>query len=194
LAKWLGGSYLCWEANGPGASFGRQVLLREYANVYYRRSMMHRGQAVTKQAGWWTDENTKEMMFGDLQSSVISNQLVIRSRHLLAECNQYVRKDGRISHPLSKNAAADSVGASHGDRAIAACVARQGVRDRPVANEESEEAIAPPNSPMWRFLEYQRAAAGKVGQDGWTESIFAWTAWCAGGGHADSISVRSAKS
>lgn len=166
VAKWMFDAYLAWEHNGPGASFTKQVLNRQYGNIYYRKSQSRRGRSSSKEAGWWTDEKTKEVMFGEFQSAVIMNEIVIRSKELLTECSRYVRKEGRITHALTKDAADDSKGVSHGDRAIAACVALQALKDRPSINDGSLlQEVAPLGTMARRLQDFEDST--KDSSDGW---------------------------
>jgi hypothetical protein len=166
VAKWMFDAYLAWEHNGPGASFTKQVLNRQYGNIYYRKSQSRRGRSSSKEAGWWTDEKTKEVMFGEFQSAVIMNEVVIRSKELLTECSRYVRKEGRITHALTKDAADDSKGVSHGDRAIAACVALQALKDRPSINDGSLlQEVAPLGTMARRLQDFEDST--KDSSDGW---------------------------
>ena len=166
VSKWMFDAYLAWEHNGPGASFTKQVLNRHYDNIYYRKSQSRRGRRNSKEAGWWTDEKTKEVMFGEFQSSVLMNEICIRSKELLTECSRYVRKEGRISHALTKDAADDSKGVSHGDRTIAACVALQAMKDRPSLTEGSLDVDVAPLGTMARRLQ-DFEDSKKDTADGW---------------------------
>jgi hypothetical protein len=166
VSKWMFDAYLAWEHNGPGASFTKQVLNRHYDNIYYRKSQSRRGRRSSKEAGWWTDEKTKEVMFGEFQSAVLMNEICVRSKELLTECSRYVRKEGRISHALTKDAADDSKGVSHGDRTIAACVALQAMKDRPSLTEASLDVdIAPLGTMARRLQDFEDSK--KDTADGW---------------------------
>lgn len=158
MAKWFGEAYLSWESNGPGRSFTNQVVNnRRYGNIYHRKIIWRRG-SETKEAGWHTDENTKEVLFDALQNSVITGELVIRSLELLKECGQYVRKEGKITHALIKNAADDSKGVSHGDRVIAAGVCLQAALDRPLPKStEAKQREAPPGTLAKRLQEWEES-------------------------------------
>lgn len=166
VSKWMFNAYLAWEHNGPGAVFTKRVLSRQYDNIYYRKSQSRRGNKNSKEAGWWTDEKTKEVMFGEFQSAALMGDVVIRSKELLTECSRYVRKDGKISHALTKDAADDSKGVSHGDRAIAACVALQAMRDRPAGDLVGVTSeVAPLGTMARRLQDYEDSI--KDTDDGW---------------------------
>lgn len=171
LAKWLYGAYLAWEANGPGTSYTKQVITRMYENVYMRKSVSRRGEARTKELGWWTDDRSKEVMFDDIRKAVVTNEIVVRSIDTLKEFDKYVRKEGKIHHALVKNAVDDSKGASHGDRAIAACVCLQAARDRPLGEAQSQSFVeAPPGTMARRLQDYEDSLRSK--DDVWDHGIF----------------------
>lgn len=172
FCRWLGGAYLVWEHNGPGAAFTRRVKHQKYTNVYYRVSLTRRGKKKRSEPGWWTDERTKTMMFSDFNQAVKEGKIIIRSRELVKECGHYVYKNGRIEHGLIAAATDDSKGVSHGDRVIGACVAWQGCEDRPGSSSAGEDAITgtpPPNTLAARQLEYEMEAAASRDRDSWVE-------------------------
>jgi hypothetical protein len=170
LSKWLHGAYLAWEANGPGTSFTKQVISRRYEHVFMRKSISRFGRTGSKELGWWTDERSKEIMFDDMRKSVVMNEIVIRSKDTLQEFGKYVRKDGKIQHALVKNAVDDSKGSSHGDRAIAACVCLQAVKDRPLGDKNYDENREAPEGTMaWRMRQYEQSL---VKDDVWDNGIF----------------------
>lgn len=171
IAKWFHQAYLSWEANGPGAGFSNRVKVLQYGNVYYRRDMLARGYAKTKKLGWWTDDGTKEMMFGELLRQVKSGDFIPRSDLLIKECAQYVRKDGKIEHVSVANADDSAKGKAHGDRVMAMCVGLQGARDRPLAAAGKDTAYVPgeplPYSMAARQNEYDRSLKSR--NDEWDD-------------------------
>lgn len=173
MCKLFNNAMLGWEHNGPGASFTKRVLHWQYPCIYYRRSLSRRGGSPTKEAGWWTDERTKEVMFGDFNNAVIVGECVVRSMDLKAECGRYVRKEGKITNALLKSAADDSRGASHGDRTIAACVMLQASKERPVTTtaESYDQQEVPVGSMASRMKEYDERQRKKQDDD-WDDGIF----------------------
>jgi hypothetical protein len=170
VCKWLNDAYLVWEHNGPGAGFTKRVIERGYPNVYHRTSLSKRKRTKTKEMGWWTSADTKEVMFEALRMSIRSGALTVRSRELVAELGQYIRKEQRIFNALSINASDDSRGASHGDRVIGLGVALMGLKDRPdlaVEQQQRKDRLPPPNTMAAREAEYQRSL--KIGLDGWDD-------------------------
>ncbi len=124
LAKWLYGAYLGWEQNGPGQPFTNQVLKREYYHVYRRTGYDKMGKKKEKRkVGWWTDDKTKPIMFGELSRGVKTGEISIYSKELLTETGEYTWENGLIVHNLSKHSEdGSSQGKAHGDRVIAASV------------------------------------------------------------------------
>jgi hypothetical protein len=164
LCKWFYNAYLIWEQNGPGVQFGNRVKALEYDNVYYRDVLWRRTRKKTKAMGWWTDENSKGRMFGELVRTLKSCELKLHSAMLLHECGQYIVVNGRIVHVLSASKEDESSrGQAHGDRAIATAVALMGIRDRPLSKTMTPEAAQgyslenpPPYTFAWRQREYEK--------------------------------------
>lgn len=171
IAKWFHHAYLSWEANGPGAGFTNRVKELQYGNVYYRRDMQARGYKKTKKLGWWTDNGTKEMMFGEMLRQVKSGEFIPRSDLLIKECAQYVRKGELIEHVSVANADDSAKGKAHGDRVMAMCVGLQGARDRPLAAAGKDTAYVPgeplPYSMAARQNEYDRSLKSR--NDEWDD-------------------------
>jgi len=155
LSKWLFDAYLIWEHNGPGAGFTARVKTRQYANVFRRKEQFKNSSKRTNDLGWWSNRPNKEAMFTAFYQAVKSGELTLRSDYLVKETAQYVRINGRIEHVLNGTTDDESSkGEAHGDRVIAACVALQGAKDRPLASRAINEANDPDNPPYgtlaWR--------------------------------------------
>ena len=127
IMKWLHNGFLSWEVNGPGKPFTTRVLSRGYGNCYRREVLWRRGRKKTKELGWHTNKDSKETMLGDLSSGVRNREIVIKSRDCIREANQYVRDGSKI-----KYVGVDSSDETHGDRVIAAAVAVQAMKSRPM--------------------------------------------------------------
>ena len=146
MAKMFHNAYLIWEHNGPGAGFTKRIIDTKYTNIHYRQVYWKQGRKRTREPGWWTDPRTKEAMFGELARSVKTGELTLRSAAMIKECGQYVRLNGKITHVQQASTDDDSSkGEAHGDRVIAACVALQGLRDRPLMGlrERKKNEIPP---------------------------------------------------
>lgn len=156
VCKWLNDAFLIWETNGPGGAFSRQVIERKYHNIYYRMVLSQKKRTRTKTVGWHTSNESKEVMFEALRSSIRSGKLVVRSHQLLTELGQYIRKEQKIFNALSINAADDSRGASHGDRVIGLGVALMGSRERPVSATTEEDLVKTRRPPMGSLAEREQ--------------------------------------
>jgi hypothetical protein len=68
-------------------------------NSNFRTILWKRSKKKQKEAGWWTDERSKEAMFSELNRSVKTGDVLLRSDVLVKECGQYVRdSQGPINH------------------------------------------------------------------------------------------------
>ena len=159
VCKWFGNAFLAWEINGPGSAFTKQILYRQYANIYYRKQLFRLGGKPGREPGWNTDKNTQDVLFTDFSSAVIGNQFFPRSIDLKLECGRWVRKGGKIENALVKNAPEDSQGVTHGDRTIAAAVMIQAAKERPMQDDagEMEDLEIPYGSMAWREREHRRS-------------------------------------
>ena len=159
ISKWFHGAFLAWEANGPGNGFGRRVLDQKYGNIYCRTLQWKRVKKQTKEAGWWTDMKSKELLFSDLLRMGQTGELTIRSDALSKEFSQYIRIGAKIEHELSATTMDDGAsGAAHGDRVIALGVAVQASKERPSASVQLKSYLnenPPPNTMAWRQKEYE---------------------------------------
>lgn len=159
LAKWLGDAYLCWEANGPGLAFSARVKKRHYGNVMTRKIKSRSGTRDATDLGWWTNEDSKRIMFADIRQAGKNKSITVRSRELMKEFGNYVFKDGKIYHSLMADAQDDSKGVSHGDRVIGACIAYQGLQQQPGSETRDETSLeaAPPGTFAARHFEHLQA-------------------------------------
>lgn len=155
--KWFHNAYLVWEQNGPGAGFAKRVLEKGYGNFYYRTLLWKRSKRKTKEAGWWTDEKTKVVMFGELSRSVKAGEVKLRSDILVKEAGQYVSVRGKITHVLHAGDDDSSGGQSHGDRVVGMAMAIQGLRDRPLMSPESVPGDVSPHCMAGRQRALQEA-------------------------------------
>ncbi len=141
VCKLFHGAHLVWEENGPGKFFTQQVITRQYGNVYFRTVASRRSKKKTKNLGWWTGPQTREIMFGDYGRFVRKRGLVLRSDALVRESKEYVRIGGKIVHILASGTDDDSSkGEAHGDRVVGACMAVQGLAGDMIAPEVKAKA------------------------------------------------------
>lgn len=168
VCKWFWDAYLAWEGNGPGTAFTKRVKKRlgQYANVYYRGEELVRGTKKTKKLAWWTDDKTKPFMFSEFLQAVKTGELVIHSEMLNRECGQYVRINGKIEHVGAVSTEDESsMGAAHGDRVIAACVALQAIRDRPLDYKAAHQQEMLDEPPPYTMAARQKAYEDSLNDD-----------------------------
>lgn len=125
LARWFGGAYMIWESNGPGLSFGAEVVSLGYSNIYYRRNEERIGKKITDTPGWNSNPKTKPVLLGSYRTALETRAIINRSLHALNEAQYYqYMSDGSIAHAGSLNKM-DPSGAreNHGDRVIGDAVA-----------------------------------------------------------------------
>jgi hypothetical protein len=172
LAKIFHEAYLSWECNGGfGKAFTKQVLERQYPNIYWRTSLWTRSKNKTKEAGWRTTNDSKGTMFAAVISSVKSGKLTIRSDALLAECRQYIYKKGKIEHAGAAGTDDDSaMGEAHGDRVIAFCVACMTDKDRPVAPQEPEQNTSDPPPDTLAYRDQMHKKMQEDALDPWDDT------------------------
>jgi hypothetical protein len=159
---------LGWEATGPcGSGFSGEVVdAIGYGNYYQRRKYLKGGGgAFVSKPGWWNkDDDAKATLFDGLHIAMQERQIIVRSKDLLRECNEYEWDKGKIIHRLTKSEQHD--GKAHGDRVVAAGVAwlvLSDLRDVNVDMPEKEGEDAPYGSWLWREKR-ERAALRK-----WTD-------------------------
>jgi len=170
VSKWFHDAYLIWEINGPGTAVTKRILDKRYANVYMRTVLWKKGKRrKTKEPGWHTNDKTKEIAFSEFSRSVRTGEIIIRSKDLLFEANQYVRADGKITHVAVVSAADDASGEAHGDRIIGACLSIQGIRDRPLmsVSAAAKHDGYRSNTPGGRLKEYEDSL--KRASDAWDD-------------------------
>ena len=126
-ALWVGGSrkngrpLMCWEANGPGWDFGRQVVKIHQYPFYF---IDHLTGVITekkgKRYGWHSSREKKEEMLGLLRRAYAHAGLINHSEAALDEALQYVYFDtGEGIGPAALQEESPEAKKCHGDRVIA---------------------------------------------------------------------------
>jgi hypothetical protein len=129
ICFWTGGSsgrpFLVWEANGPGGSFEKRIVLNKYDFVYRGRQKKVRSGVKTR-AGWWATKESKYDLLLELRVAVgnglrdkpIGKKLILYDEDSVREYEDYIfGENGEIG--LS-TAVDETTGArsAHGDRVI----------------------------------------------------------------------------
>jgi hypothetical protein len=175
LAMFFNGAYLGWEVNGPGSGFGAQVARRGYSNVFYRRLLSRKERKKSKELGWHTSKQSKEIAFGQMLRAGRTGEIIIRSAALVKEFGQYIRIGDKIVHEGNAHTLDDAAkGEAHGDRVIAACIGRMLIIDRPIPKAALDEEAGhrgkdpPPGTMAAREKEYQDSL--REDGDGWDDT------------------------
>jgi hypothetical protein len=162
-----GPAKLCWEANGPGNSFGRHLMKRGHSRVYFRtneRSISEKTMNSTP--GWYSSAEQKVVVLVALRSGIASEEFIVRSEAVYEEAPYYIyQKDGSIAHERSTQTE-DPSGArtNHGDRIIGCALALKcmGTSNK---HEEPPEPQLPPS--CFALRQRERMAARRKDADGW---------------------------
>jgi len=132
IARWLGGAYMIWEANGPGRTFGRAVIESGYRNIYFRQEDKGLTPKPSDVPGWYATKENKLDLLGSYRKVLKTGEFINRSREALNECSQYVfMANGTVAHSRSANTI-DPSGAreNHGDRVTADALCWKATRGR----------------------------------------------------------------
>lgn len=153
IAKWFNNAFLIWEKNGPvGLSFGKQVQILGYPNIYYRQDEKKTIRKPTDQAGWHMDDDTKGMLFSRYQQRLAKSRFINHSESAVLECGNYIYTgEGGIEHKKAATSL-DPSGRSdnHGDICVADALACWVVEDRPMPTPEIIKAPPAYLSDEWR--------------------------------------------
>ena len=129
---WWGGdrgfAFAAWEANGPGNSFGREMMRLKYPWFYRQRRMDRKRQEPTEKLGWWTSDQSKIDLLTDYRGALSQDKFRNPSPEALTEASSYIwyEKHGSgmagIGPATLQNEGADAQ-KTHGDRVIADAIA-----------------------------------------------------------------------
>lgn len=166
VARLWGNALLIWEANGPGRTFGREVLEAEYGNIWYRRDERQIG-AVTKIPGWWSSDDERLQLLSEYRAALEQDLYLERSVAALDETLEYVFNDrGTVEFKKDCSGLEDPSGArsSHADRVIASALGakccRKANRLKLSPLTEDRPAVVPPNCFFARREEKKRESKG----------------------------------
>ena len=169
VAKWFNNAFMIWEKNGAvGISFGKQVVVSGYRNIYFRQDEKRIGRKETDQPGWHMDEETKGMLFGNYQRCLAMSRFINHSESAVLECGNYIYTgDGGIEHRKAATALDPSARSeNHGDQVIADALAAWVVKDRPLVKPEPKKAGPVYGSFDWREEQLREREMAEL-QDDW---------------------------
>lgn len=123
IGLWSGGqrgtAFVIWERNGPGIGFGHELVGTGYTFLYYQRLEGRKGSRKTRQWGWHSTPDTKELLFKELNKGLMTGQFATRCPEGIEDMASWIFDEhGRI---LCGTVRDENTGAQarHGDRAIA---------------------------------------------------------------------------
>jgi hypothetical protein len=164
---WVGGTkkpLLIWEANGPGETFGKQIVKYKTVRYYCRRNERSKHpESDVEKMGWYStkgENGTKmDLLMGldtalqvSLKNPSHRQAVIIRDEQTLVEMENYIYASGHVDvGPTAQMTETSGARYAHADRVISlgmAILARLGQR----AGKVSEERRTPErHSPEERF-------------------------------------------
>ena len=169
VGRWFCGSdkggeaYLVWEAPGPGRTFGRVLLERDYKHIYYhKRKEKEIAPAPSLVPGFWPTKDNKRDLLGNYRRLLAQALVINRDEDAVRECRQIkFFPDGTIDHARSRNKLDPSAAReNHADIVMADALACMLLGD--VTKPEPDDPEAPTGSFLHRRQErrqeLQRAA------------------------------------
>jgi terminase large subunit-like protein len=168
-------AYFCWEANGPGRSFGRKIMECGYRNIYWKRTTEKKEEFMDKGfsgiAGWYNEKDLKAVLMREYRRALSTMKFVERGLASVEELENFVvEADGSIMHVGSKTKE-DPTGAreNHGDRATAGMLACFAIAEqskgkaRPGEGVEAEPEEIPVGCLAWRINERRKDRSRGMG-------------------------------
>lgn len=133
-----------WEIPGPGVNFGKTIQEFGMTNLLYRQVFTANKVAEKLTApGWVASRQSKLELLIDLRGALDNREFVVRSSMFFKEAQKYrYDESGFVVHP-SDEGADDPTAArvNHGDRVIAAGIARRMMSGRSVQPTEQKHEI-----------------------------------------------------
>ncbi len=172
ICKWFGNAFMIWEANGPGRTFGKEVMDLGYTSIYYRKDEHTTKKKVTNVPGWWSTKDNKAVLLGDYKKNIEPGLWVNPSRQSVMQCAEYVfTKAGTIEYSKSLTAIDPrSHGENHGDRVIAAALAFKAAAERGTGEYRELARVIPDASVAARDERQRMALAAAKNEDAWLDN------------------------
>jgi hypothetical protein len=166
-AIWWGGAklpYLCWEANGPGWDFGRQVVkIYNYPRYYVDRSSGTVSEKRQKRYGWHSSREKKEVMLGNYRRALAGGEYINHSIPALNETLTYIYYDNGGLGPAELMKESNEARKVHGDRVIADALCLVGAKE--LGKGARPAVIIPPRSMAWRKKQLERERKARRSAD-----------------------------
>lgn len=167
LAGPNGPALLNWEANGPGQTFGWEVMHElKFTRLWMAGDVRKPNAPKGKTPGWYTTGGrggNKNGLLNNYKAGLLEDRIINRSGPAIMECSEYVQTEDGLEHSKSlQTQDLTAAGESHGDMVIADALAYLAIGDLPAMQQPSAPVI-PENSWMGRrkaYLEKQRKSKG----------------------------------
>lgn len=164
LCYWFAGvggrpAYLIFEANGPGLDFRDRILDSSFRNFYWRTPWRSTKKKPTKEPGWWSDPNSKNLLLGNYRWALSEGYFANPSKPALTECMSYAYGTGNKLVFLGAPTDAEdpsNAGANHADRVIADALANYAIEHLGGGHElraQSKKRASTMAPPAGSFLE-----------------------------------------
>jgi len=117
-------AYLIWEANGPGITFGQEVVKEiGFHRIYWKKKEFEEDERESQTPGWYSSPTTRLDLHNQYLFALKSGQFSNPDRSALEETLSYVHANGSVEHPRAKkNNDASAEGSNHGDQVVADAV------------------------------------------------------------------------
>ena len=136
---------LCWERNGPGDTFGDEVIRLGYTSIYYAKDTQKFASRPSPKAGLCPQNSSKMMWLTKYQSALGTRSMINYSIYAMEECFGWKYKDGVPSHPntLAKSDDPSKAKKNHGDHVIADAICAVLLEDRKAGSIEAKKKSLP---------------------------------------------------
>ncbi len=160
LAKWFNKGFMVWDASGPsGRSFTNRVMLKNYTNIYYRRSEGRVRERISDQPGFFLNSEDRAVLLREYRIKLQDRIYINPSETGMKETLSFiVEPGGKVVHSASINSI-DPTGAreAHGDEVIADALASR-LLSLQSSDLPQQTPIAPWMSPAWRMRKEEEEA------------------------------------
>ncbi len=157
LAIWVGGRrlpFLKWEKNGPGWSFGKDIVIRFRYPYYYKTVTVGKSvESETNKYGWQSSPDAKRILLDNYDRILAHGGYINPSIEALEEAKLYIYYDSGGIGPASLVEESASAKKTHGDRVIADALTLDNVKVMKVKHEGPEA--------NWKNPEYRLEMARK---------------------------------
>lgn len=162
----------CWERQGPGETFGKEVVRLGYTNVYLHMNELSYGQKISDTPGWVPGRKATGRLLEEYRESLACGDFTNPSELALEEHLEWVHTANGVEHQANKNRRIDPTGATinHGDRTIADALCCKMVKRR--GGKRSEVKIVRPGTFAYLIEEEERRVA--VPDDIYVERTPTW--------------------